>query len=69
MCDIVESVNKISSFIKVNPGKISYNNEKVRIFPSNVLEVNQIKFIASIFRSYVAQYQRQIKPFPASLQF
>lgn len=41
MCDIVESVNKISSFIKVNPGKISYNNEKVRIFPSNVLEVSQ----------------------------
>lgn len=28
MCD-VESVNKIAKYLKVNPGKIAYNSDKV----------------------------------------
>lgn len=29
MCDI-ESVNRIAKYLKVNPGKIAYNSDKVR---------------------------------------
>ncbi len=53
MCDI-ESVNKIAKYLKVNPGKIAYNSDKVQHIDlkRKFLQLNYYNlFVITLYRS------------------
>lgn len=59
MCDI-ESVNKIAKYLKVNPGKIAYNSDKVlMINEMNILQYFML-MLTFIHRSSLVQQKPKI---------